>query len=233
MIEINLLPGARKRKRRSGGGFAFKLPENLPALDRMVLFIVAAWIIAPAVGGWMYFGVKGEQRDVEAALVQAVADSTRFAGLIQTQQRLRARQDTIAQKLAIIQEIDAGRYIWPHVMDEVSRVLPSFTWLRRMDQVQGGMAPQFLIEGRAGTVPAITSFMNGLEASPFIREVEILTSEQAAVDNDPNRVVHNFVLRARYQRPSLEDIETVPLFEGAAEDSLLGAGTGGGNGTDS
>lgn len=231
MIEINLLPGAQKRKKRTGGGFSLKLPENLPAFDRMMLFIVGAWIVGPALIAWMYFGVQKEKSQVQVQLDQAVADSTRYASVIQTQQSLRARQDTIAQKLMIIQEIDAGRYVWAHVLDEVSRALPAFTWLEALDQISGGPEPGFTVEGKAANVTAITTFMRGLEASPFVRNVEIIASEQAMVGNDPTKIVHNFVLRAAYQQPSLEDIETVPLFSGAEGDSLMGGG-GESNGTD-
>jgi Tfp pilus assembly protein PilN len=33
-------------------------------------------------------------------------------------------------QLNIIRAIDEDRYIWPHVMEEVSRALPIYTWLR-------------------------------------------------------------------------------------------------------
>ena len=229
MIEINLLPGAQKRKKRAvSSGFSFKLPENMPALDRMTMFIVAAWIVGPALALWLYFGVQGEIAERQAAVDVAVADSTRYAALIATQTSLRARQDTIAQKLSIIQEIDAGRYIWPHLMDEVSQALPDYTWLQAMDQIGGGPTPAFQLEGRTGSLPALTRFMDNLEASPFIRDVQLVSSEQAQLGE--NRIVNNFVLTGRYETPPLEVIETVPLFEGAAADSAATTTTEAANG---
>ena len=233
MIQINLLPGAQRRKKKAAaGGLSFKMPEGLPPFDRMTAFIVAAWIIGPLLGLWMYFGVQGRIGEAEVAIEQAVADSTRYARLISTQTALRARQDTIAQKLAIIQEIDAGRYIWPHLMDEVSQALPPYTWLQAIDQVSGGAEPGFQVEGRTGSLPALTRFMDALEASPFIRNVQLISSEQAQLGNDPNKVVNNFVLTGQYDTPPTDVIETVPLFEGMAADSAAtspeasnGAGT--------
>lgn len=230
MIEINLLPGAQKkrRKRKGGGGLSLKLPETLPALDRMTLFVVVAWILAPLAAGWMYFGIQGDLTTTRIDVEEAVADSTRFAALIETQRSLQARQDTIAQKLQIIQEIDAGRYMWAHIMDEVSRSLPAYTWLEGLEQNTPGPPPQFFIQGKAGELPAVTRFAQSLEASPFIRNVVIQTSEQVMLDNDPNRLAYNFVLRATYEQPPLEAIETVSLFE----DSAAAADTtGGANGT--
>ena len=215
MIQINLLPGTQKRgTRKAGGGFALKLPSSAPSFDRIQVFIIAAWILGLGVLGWLYMGVRGERADAEVAIEQAVADSARYARLIETQHSLRARQDTIAEKLAIIQEIDAGRYIWPHVLDEVSRAMPPYTWLEAIDQVSGGPKPQFQIEGRTGSLPALTRFMDALEASPFVRNVELISSQQAQVDNDPNKIVNDFALTGVFDQPPLEAIETVPLFEG-------------------
>lgn len=229
MIEINLLPGGAKRRKSAGGGaFGLKLPGKLPTLDRLTLFGVAAWIIAPLLGLWMFFGIRGEMREVQAAVDEAVADSTRYAQLIATQTSLRARQDTIAQKLAMIQEIDAGRFIWPHVLDEVSLALPAFTWLGAISQLSGGPEPAFQLEGRTGSLPALTRFMDALEASPFIRDVQLISSEQGPLPGDASRTVNNFVLTARYEAPPLETLETVPLFEGIALDTTTAGEVGNG-----
>ena len=223
MIEINLVPGAEKRKKRGGGGFSLKLPQKLSDFDRIMAFNVAAWVLAPAVGLFLFLGVRGEMTDVQVATDQAVADSVRFAQLIQTQQSLRAQQDTIAQKLTLIQEIDAGRYIWPHILDEISRALPPFTWLQALDQVRGGATPSFQIQGRTGSLPALTRYMDGLEASPFIRNVQLISSEQARIGNDPNNIVNNFVLNGEYETPPTEMVETVPLFPGEVSDTTTGS----------
>ncbi len=221
MIEINLLPGADRKKRRKKGGpaFSFKLPESMPAFDGILAFIVAAWIIGPLLGLWLFLGVRGDMADVDVALEQAVADSARFANVIATQVNLQARQDTIAEKLRIIQEIDAGRYIWPHIMDEVSRAVPPYTWLQALDQVSGGATPRFQVQGRTGSLPALTRFMDALEASPFLRNIQLVSSEQAQIGSDENNIVNNFVLTGAYEVPSMEMVETVPLFEDAQANS--------------
>lgn len=231
MIEINLLPGAEKRRKRGGSGFSLKLPDSLPEFDRIMAFIVVAWVAAPLVGLFLYFGVQAEKTDVRVAIDQAAADSARFAQLIQTQQSLRAQQDTIAQKLALIQEIDAGRYIWPHILDEVSRAMPPFTWLQSLDQVQGGPTPTFQVQGRTGSLPALTRYMDALEASPFLRNVQLISSEQAQLGGDPNDIVHNFVLSGAYEPPPMEMVETVPLFPDEATNTAMGSEASNGSGT--
>jgi Tfp pilus assembly protein PilN len=230
MIKINLLPGAEKRKKRSGmPGLPFKLPSGMPQMDRMTWFIALAWIVGPVVGLWLFLGVRGDMAEVQIALDQAAADSARYSAIIETQAGLRARQDTIAEKLNIIQEIDAGRYIWPHILDEVSRALPPFTWVEAVDAVGGNNTePAFQIQGRTGSLPALTRFMDALEASPFLRNIQLVSSEQAQMGGDPNKVVNNFGLTGQYQIPPLDVIETVPLFEpgdSAVEEAINGTGT--------
>ena len=61
--------------------------------------------------------------------------------------------------MAIIQEIDAGRYVWPHILDEIARALPDYTWLREVLQVQEEPL-QIRIAGTAGSNFAITSLIN-------------------------------------------------------------------------
>jgi Tfp pilus assembly protein PilN len=215
MIEINLLPDAGKKKRKGGAGLGLKMPSGLPAFDRMTAFIVAAWIIAPLILALMFFSVRSERAELRTGIEQAVADSARYARLIDTQAALQARQDTIAQKLFIIQEIDAGRYVWPHILDEISRALPPYTWVEQIQQQSGGTGatPSFTINGRTGSLPALTRFMDALEASPFLRNVELVSSEQARLGGgDDARIVNNYTLTASYQQPPMEMIETVPLF---------------------
>lgn len=211
MIEINLLPGAPRKKRRAGGGFSLSLPkmDQLPEVDRWILFIVAAWVIGPGLTGWMYFGVTGKRDDLTVRIEAAVQDSMRYARLIQASSALEARRDTIMQKLEIIEQIDTKRYVWAHVMDEISRALPDYTWLTNLAQTGGGMTPVFLIEGRTGNFFALTRFMDDLEASPFIRAVRLTTTQQESLQG---RIVNQFVLEATYEEPPPDMIETVPLL---------------------
>jgi Tfp pilus assembly protein PilN len=212
MIEINLLPGTEKRKKQRMA-FPVQLPTGMPDFDRLTAFVMAAWIIAPLLAAWMFFGVRSERADLQVAIDQAAADSVRYGRLIETQASLRARQDTIAQKLTIIQEIDAGRYIWPHILDEVSRALPPYTWLETIRHRDAGARAGFTIMGKTGNLAALTRFMDALESSPFLRGIELVSSEQAQVGtaNEP-RLVTDFILTGTYEHPSLDMIETVPLF---------------------
>ena len=120
MIEVNLLPGGKKGRSRS---FKFKLP-GLPTggmPDRYILWCVAAGIIALGYMGYAYFGARGESENLGVQLTEGLQDSTRFSDQIARANELIARGDSIAQRVAIIQEIDVDRYTWPHLLHEVPR----------------------------------------------------------------------------------------------------------------
>lgn len=227
MFEINLSPGATRKPRRTSAPGRPRL--RLPALPRIgggraTLLLALAWLLGPALVAWMFLGARARKADLQAEIEIAVRDSARYAELIAASQRMTARRDTIAQKLQIIQDIDAGRYIWAHVLDEISRALPSYTWLTSIAQVSGGPQPTLRIEGRTGNTFALTQFMKDLEASAFLKDIRLASTELVVERENPRgkqgpaqeRLVHAFVLEASYEEPPPDRIETVPLF--ATED---------------
>lgn len=237
MIEINLLPsGAGKRPtaapRRSGaGGGAPSLP-SLGADPRIAG--VGAVIALLVLGGGFWFWSSGQQRDeLNAQIQEQVADSVRLERAIALMRTLDTRRDTIDQKMDVIRQVDTRRYVWPHLMDEVSRATPSFLWLTRIavvDEADGppppaagaaadsaaaapppptATGPSFGIEGHAASTEALTRFMRNLEGSPMIRDVTLITSEQDEVEG---RGVLTFSLEARWEQPDPAFLETVPLL---------------------
>ncbi|HLU26237.1 MAG TPA: PilN domain-containing protein [Longimicrobiales bacterium] len=212
MIEVNLLPGAAKRARRRKAAFSLGSLGGKAAgvrFGKLQLAAVGTWVLSLAAIGWMRVDASAQRENIELEIEQAVQDSARYAALIASAESLRARRDTIAQKLQVIQEIDAGRYIWAHVMDEVGRAVPDYTWLTSIDQLEGGPYPRFRIEGRTGNTFALTEFMKNLEESPFIRGVRLASTDLV---REGDRLVHSFSLEATYEEPPPELIETVPLF---------------------
>ncbi|MGQ0560989.1 MAG: PilN domain-containing protein [Gemmatimonadota bacterium] len=217
MIQVNLLPGAiRKRTARRMPKIAamgsLSRFTGLPQLDRLALFAVVAWLTMLPLTGYMFLSSRSRVDELNVSIEGALADSTKYANIIAANRRLLERRDTIAQKVNIIQQIDAGRYIWPHIMDEVSRALPPYTWLVSVQGLPADsaeMAPNFRIDGRTGNNFALTKYLQDLEASPFIRAVKLSTTELV---RENEKLVYSFSLEASYEEPPPDVIETVPLF---------------------
>ena len=216
MIKINLLPSATKKSQRrlpSLGGLRPKGGMSMPSVDRWMMFLVIAWVVGPLLTAWLFFNVRNQISDLEIAIESARMDSARYAEMRAANAILLARQDSIAQKLEIIQEIDAGRYSWVHVMDEISRALPAYTWLMNVTSkpVTSPLeTPKFLIEGRSGNTFALTEFMQELEASPFLRSINLMSTDQV---REGDALIYAFVLEGEYQTPPPDLIQTVPILQ--------------------
>jgi Tfp pilus assembly protein PilN len=219
MIEINLLPGSvKKASRRGAPRLAGPGPFSqlkLPAVDRMLAVYAAAWVIGLGALAWMHFSSTSRLSALELEIEAAVRDSTRYAIQRTHGDSLAAQESAISRKLQVIQEIDATRFIWPHILDEISQALPPYIWLTSVVSTDEAVAlPQLQVNGYAGNVFALTRFMQQLEASPFLRGTRLISSVQTSVDN---RDVHMFLLHVSYQEPPHDAVETVPLFGAVAQ----------------
>ena len=133
MIEINLLPGARRKSRR-GGAAKVDIGASIAALRERIRepWLIGAVVVstlAVVVVGAMYVTQSRRAAKVDDALQKAVQDSTRYASVLKERERAEAKRDTVLRSLNLIRAIDDDRFIWPHIMDEVSRALPPYTWI--------------------------------------------------------------------------------------------------------
>lgn len=241
MIRINLLPGGR-RKSSSRSAPSFDVKAMMSGMsgrfqDRFLIAAIASAIIGSAAVGWMYLSQAGAKEELEARLDTALTDSSRFATLLRSRAIAAAKRDTLERQLNLIRSLDEDRYIWPHVMDEVSRALPQFTWLtllgfsgtpqgavnvaaappvapadtaagKRLDTNIPKDPVSIRLMGRTVDFAAMTRFMRQLEASPFLSNVAIERSEFA---NEAGKEVTQFTLTMLYERPDTSMLTMVPL----------------------
>ena len=250
MIEINLLSpgeGAGKKKsgalsflarfQRSGDASGAALDDSAPAPARSGITAAAGVAVALAVlgvGGGFWYQDR-QLASLDERLQQELADSARFSAVIGERKAVIARRDSLITQLGIIQQIDDSRYVWPHILDEVSRALPPYTWITTITQMSakpvlpqrdtttkaagdsaGGkkakpvVEPQvtFQIVGNTVDIQALTRFMRVLESSPFVQNVTLNKSNVMLIDN---REVTEFTLDVSYQKPDPAAVTTVPI----------------------
>jgi Tfp pilus assembly protein PilN len=223
MLEINLVPGSVKKSTRrgmpsfrrgaGGGGGAPRL--KLPGVDQTLLMIIGGWVIAVGLVAYLHLTTSARKSRVEEDLVLAREDSARLAVARARTDTLRAREAVISRKLQVIQEIDAGRYIYPHILDEVSRTLPPYIWITNITEAFAETGkPRVKIDGRAGNLFALSRYMEEMENSPFLQQVRLVSSSRTTVDA---RIVYAFVIEIGFQDPPPDVIQTVPLFTARPE----------------
>ncbi len=139
MIEINLLPRAGKKARRrigidTAGLAAFAGTVAAKVRDPFLAGAVAAVLLSAVGVGALHLRYTGRVGELAGREQQAVQDSTRYAAILAEKRNAEAQRDSILRQLDIIRSIDNDRYVWPHIMEEVSRALPAYTWLTSLNQ---------------------------------------------------------------------------------------------------
>ena len=223
MIEINLLPG--KKKKKAGAGLS--MPDFSEIVgkirDPLMIGAVGVWAIVLPVVGYTYFNESRKLADLSDEVDRVTVQARNFNTLIREKQTLERLRDTLEVQLAAIREIDADRYIWPHIMEEVTKALPDFTWLNSLEFVPaatpdatGEIDPnyrppvQFTIDGRTGDMGAYTRFLRNLGNSPWIGNVQA-GATQTVIESD--RPVIAFTITGTYQQADSAFIRTAPLQE--------------------
>lgn len=137
MIQINLLPGARKPVRSgatTGGIGAMLAGATSQIKDGFLIFGLVGLVLGLGAVGFLWFRTNAREADLAERLRQAVQDSTRNAGVVRELRAATAQKDSIERQLGIIRTIDGDRYTWAHMLDEISEALPPYTWLVNIQQ---------------------------------------------------------------------------------------------------
>src|SRR5207244_9043011 len=113
MIEINLLPG--KKKKAAGGGAGFKLA--LPDFRGLLASIKNPWLLAASAASLIVVG---------GGLLWFITQSTRLRVAQNRRIEVQAEKRRFDAVINVIRGIDADRYIWPHVLDQITKALPPY-----------------------------------------------------------------------------------------------------------
>jgi len=203
MIEVNLLPESQKKsrgkaKRTAGGGGG--LGKVLKGRNLWNGALAVACVVVPAAAGVIWWGQRVDTASFDVRLEAATADSARLADLRLVSDSLSERRTQIRDRVALVEELDRNRFVWPHLLDEISRALPQLAWLSSLRQTSPLPNVGVQIQGVAANPLAITEFVRNLEASDYVTDVRILGSQKQSL-NDGELSVQAFTLTARFTEP--------------------------------
>lgn len=136
MIQVNLLPGSSAR---SQGVAGFNIGSALSSAtagikDKFLLSAVGTVTATVLSIGFLYVGQSSLERSLVERETRAVEDSTRYRVVLAAKSNAEATRDSLYQQVAIIRSIDDSRYLWPHLLEEISNALPEYTWLTTITQ---------------------------------------------------------------------------------------------------
>ena len=208
MITINLKPGSRRA--RTGSSFAGGLSalKGIPARVKDPWPMAAIIIVGVTVPALAWIGISSASRrsSLETQMDAARAENRRYRAFLVEKRRAEAARDSVVIQIATIRSVDDDRYVWPHILDEITRAIPQFTWLTEVTTITpvasadtlGLSAPVGVqMSGRTMDLQGFTRFMRQLEDSPWLSDVTML-STQTVVDR--GRAVTQFIVKANYDR---------------------------------
>jgi Tfp pilus assembly protein PilN len=244
MITVNLRPDLkRKRARRPMQG----LLEGVRGLgsktkDPLLLVAVLSWVGVLGWLGFVFIGSTRELRALEPQLEQSRAENKRFKAFLAEKRHQETIRDSLVAQIGVIHTVDGDRYVWPHLLDEVTRALPAYTWLVDLGPTgviphNGPGAPPPPPEPAALThadsvkaaaqpvvAPAVNFEVNGrtvdIQAyTRFLRQLEAspwitdVLPVSAQTIVEKDRPVTAFTIRATYRQADSAYIRTVPLSQ--------------------
>lgn len=134
MITVNLRPG---QKRKRGGNSLKGLFDSLSGLrelatkvkDPLLMAAVGAWVCVVAGLGLIYLNNLRQLYVLEPRLEQARSENRRFKAFLADKRRQEKIRDSLLAQITVIRRVDGDRYIWPHLLDEITKAVPAYTWL--------------------------------------------------------------------------------------------------------
>lgn len=163
MIRINLISEGKKSPAvRSARLRAF----NLNAQNIAVVLVVVSFLLAAlAYGGyWLYMNRQLAAQRAEISELQATV--AELEEIIKEVERFEKRKVELQHKIDVITDLRNNQRGPVHIMDQVSRALPDFLWLDRMDV----NASQVNITGKAFTTSSVANFIENLDGVAEFQE---------------------------------------------------------------
>jgi Tfp pilus assembly protein PilN len=245
MINVNLRPDLKRKRARSP---LAGLGESVRGLGGRVKdpLLMAAVATCVGVTGFLGFVVVNTTRELSALepqLEQTRAEHKRFKAFLAEKRHQETIRDSLVAQIGVIRTVDGDRYVWPHVLDEVTKALPAYTWLVDMGVAGATVTPasgssaataakkkdkdKDAAADSAASMPVHTpvSFtVNGrtvdIQAyTRFLRQLEAspwvtdVTPVSAQTVIEKERPVTAFTIRATFKQADSAYIRTVPLSQ--------------------
>jgi len=163
MIRINLISEGKKSPAvRSSRLRALNVTADNIAIWGLVTCVVLGILVY---GGW-WFSVNRtiEGNRAEIADLQQTVDE--LAAIIREVEQFEARKAELEHKIDVIGNLRNNQRGPVHIMDQISRALPEFLWLDRLQLTASAVT----LQGKAFTTTSVANFIESLDIVEEFRE---------------------------------------------------------------
>lgn len=144
MITVNLLPGSAKKSSSRDFNISGMVSGAASSISDKYFIACVGTVSATVLAvGFLFMGQSSRERTLVEREQRAMQDSARYKVVLEAKAKAEATRDSLYQQVAIIKSIDDSRYLWPHLLEEISNALPQYTWLTVVTQTSAPPSSAF------------------------------------------------------------------------------------------
>jgi len=186
MIKVNLVGERPAKKSKQKKASIPSAPGAVQAYLFLALFAGGAVVLCAAL--YWYQSAKLARLDADIAAAQ---QRQRELQAIKVQvDALEAKRATFQRKVDLIEKLKAQQSGPVHLVDELSKSLPDFVWLKTLEQT----GDVIKLNGQANGLTSVADFISALQRSGWFPAVDLVSSTE-----DQNIVT--FALQATFKDP--------------------------------
>ncbi len=155
MIRINLLPVRISKKKEAG-------KHQLILLGLAAVFVLIC-------NFWWSRSRADDLATRQAKLARTRNEIAQLEKIIGEVKNIKAEQAAVKDKLAVLDQLKAGRQGPVHALDELATIIPKHLWLKKMDEKVGTVT----FDGSAGSIDDVSIFLTGLKRAQYFSAPEL------------------------------------------------------------
>ncbi len=178
MIKIDLSPSPKKAKAvKAKPAKPGAPPIKLPSIKMGALYIIGIAVVVVIIALFLIIQsskIGGLNRNITE--LRTRLDELKV--YVATVDSLKKREKELLALISPIRELNQNRFLIAHILDEVSARIPEFTWLTMLNV----SAQNINIKGTTASNLLVADFMNRLEESPYIANVDLTVLEKKTIE---------------------------------------------------
>ena len=165
MIKVNLVPEEQRKKVRE---VKFKKPAlRIPKLD-MIFSVI--FLLAVVVGVFLWnFQKDLKLRKLNAEIAKAEQQLRELEKEKKMVEDLENRQRELKEWITLVQNLNKGRSLHFHIMDEINKLKPEYMWITLFEENN----QKFKLDGKTFSNYMISNFMDRLSSSSYFSGIKL------------------------------------------------------------
>ncbi|UCF66372.1 MAG: PilN domain-containing protein [Acidobacteriota bacterium] len=160
MIRINLLEIRKAAPERS----AKLTTESIGSIAAIAVIVLSIAFVA-----YRSFALSQQVTRLKEEVQAADEELAQLKDALRVIEEHKAKKAALRKRVDLISQLKRRQRVPVHLLDQVSRELPSFLWLEGLEE-RGG---KVMVQGKATTYNAVSNFYNNLAGSPYFSEVTL------------------------------------------------------------